>query len=103
MSNGFEATLKACQALGLDLSEIPRGTLQIFYMSGMAFADHPGAFDAKARQEWRDSVIWPRVRDPHKGPLQDERPTLPPIIQKKRGRPRKVAVVETNGHVNNGH
>jgi hypothetical protein len=99
--NGFEATMAACKALGLDLSNIPRGTLQIFYNSGMAFADHSGGFDAKARQEWRDSVIWPRVNDSHKGPLNDERPTLPPIIQnpRKRGRPPKhVVVVENNGH-----
>jgi hypothetical protein len=91
--SGFEATIKACEALGLDLSGIPRGTLQIFYNSGMAFAQGAGGFDAKAAQEWRDSVIWPRVRDKEKHPLPETMPKLPPIIVKpRRGRPPKVIV-----------
>lgn len=104
MSSGFEATIQACKALGLDLKDIPMGVLQIFYRSGMAFADHPGSFTPEQRQEWRDSVIWPRVRD--NKPLPDTMPTLPPIIQNPRkekksyyvptgrppGRPRKVEV-----------
>jgi hypothetical protein len=89
IDSGFEATLEACKALGLDLSNVSMVTLHIFYNSGMSFADHPGAFTPEQRQAWRDSVIWPtekEAREPDSSP-----PKLPPIIEKRRpGRPRKT-------------
>jgi hypothetical protein len=92
-NSGFEATLQACKTLGLDLSTVPMGVLQIFYNSGMSFSDHPGAFTPEQRQKWRDSVIWPRqkeAREPDSSP-----PKLPPIIEKRRpGRPRKNPLPE---------
>jgi hypothetical protein len=96
--SGFEATIQACKALGLDLSAVPMSVLQIFYNSGMSFADHPGAFTPEQRQAWRNSVIWPKhkeAREPDSSP-----PKLPPIIEnrppfgekRKPGRPRKILV-----------
>lgn len=64
--SGFEATLKACEKLGLDLTGISRATLQIFYNSGQAFCDSPGSMTEPQRQLWRDSVIWPKVPDAEK-------------------------------------
>lgn len=93
MSSGFDATLKACKALGLDISTVPVSVLQIFYNSGQAFADHPGAMTAAQKQTWRDSVTWPKQSDYSKEP--DTLPKLPPIIEKrKRGRPRKNPLPE---------
>jgi hypothetical protein len=92
-NSGFEATLQACKSLGLDLSAVQISVLRIFYNSGMAFADHPDAFTAKQRQQWRDGVIWPKqpeIVEPESGP-----PRLPPIIEKpRRGRPRKNPLPE---------
>lgn len=87
---GFEATVVACKTLGLDIKDVPLGVLQIFYNSGMAFADHPGAFSHEQRQTWRDSVIWPKHREKRE---PDSLPKLPPIIQNPRpSRSRKNAV-----------
>jgi hypothetical protein len=66
ITTGFEATVLACKKLGLDIETVPKVVLQIFYNSGMAFADHPDAFTKEQRQQWRDSVIWPRVIEPAK-------------------------------------
>jgi hypothetical protein len=55
---GFEATLQACKVLGLDISNIPKGILQAFYMSGLAFADQSGMSPDEKRR-WRESVLSP--------------------------------------------
>jgi hypothetical protein len=83
--SGFEATIRACEKLGLDLSTINRGTLQIFYNSGQAFSESVGAMTEPQKQLWRNSVIWPKQ---HESAEPDSRPKLPPIIVKPRGRPR---------------
>jgi hypothetical protein len=63
--DGFEATMRACKLLGLDISNIPKGILQAFYQSGIAFAeDVDTSPDAKRR--WRDSVLSPLTQ--HRGP-----------------------------------
>jgi hypothetical protein len=92
-TSGFEATLQACKTLGLDLTNVPVSVLQIFYNSGMAFSEHPGAFTKEQRQKWRDSVIWPKQKEARES--DSAPPKLPPIIQKpRRGRPRKNPLPE---------
>jgi hypothetical protein len=55
---GFDATIRACEALGLDVSNMPMAVLHAFYISGIAFASQSGV-TAQECQIWRDSVIWP--------------------------------------------
>lgn len=56
--DGFEATMRAFRALGMDVSEIPRGILHAMYMSGIAFYDERSMSpDQKLR--WRESVLNP--------------------------------------------
>lgn len=56
--DGFTATLRVCQELGLDLSQIPPAILQIFYTSGVCFGP-ADRMPADARALWRNSVVWP--------------------------------------------
>lgn len=61
LMDGFAVTLAACKALDLDISNVPLGLLQVFYLSGAAFAEQSGT-TPEQQKLWRDSVLDPKHR-----------------------------------------
>lgn len=57
--DGFSATVEACRTLGVELKDIPIAVLNIFYSSGIAFAEG-SKWNAEDRRAWRHSVITPK-------------------------------------------
>lgn len=60
--DGLMATIKALKALGFDLERLPMAVARMIYFSGVAFAGSDSSSEEE-RQKWRDSVIWPSVKD----------------------------------------
>lgn len=60
--DGLMQTLKALKLMGMDLERIPMAILRMIYFSGVAFAKTDGSTEAD-RQKWRDSVVWPSVKN----------------------------------------
>jgi hypothetical protein len=56
--DGFAATLRAMEALGLDLRRVPHGLLHMIYNSGVAFAEQSQMSESE-RQAWRNSINFP--------------------------------------------
>lgn len=60
--DGLMATMKALRLMGLDLERVPMAILRMIYFSGVAFAGTDQSTEAD-RQKWRDSVVWPSVKN----------------------------------------
>lgn len=56
--DGFDATMKALQAMGLDLKGVPMGVARVLYCSGVAFAKSDRTTEEE-KLRWRNSIIWP--------------------------------------------
>lgn len=60
--DGLMATMKALRLMGLDLERVPMAILRMIYFSGVAFAGSDKSTEAE-RQKWRDSVVWPTIKN----------------------------------------